>query len=208
MRTMISKNRGNLFIVSAPSGAGKTSLCQKLTAVLPNIRHSVSYTTRRPRNGEVTDRDYTFVSEDEFRRLADAGEFVEWAVVHGNLYGTSGRRLEELRGAGVDVILDIDTQGAKKIRNTRDDGVYIFILPPTMDALMERLEKRMSNSPDDIALRLRKASEEIRDYKTYDYVIVNSDFDRALNDLKSIVIAEDRRTKRIDPKWVEETFMI
>lgn len=156
----------------------------------------------------MNDRDYTFVSEEDFRRLADAGEFVEWAMVHGNLYGTSGRRLEELREAGVDVILDIDTQGAKKIRSSRDDGVYIFILPPTMNSLRERLEKRMSNSPEEIELRLKKASEEIRDYKIYDYVIVNSNFDEALIDLKSIVIAEDKRTKRIDPKWVEETFRI
>jgi guanylate kinase len=205
---MTGKNRGNLFIVSAPSGAGKTSLCQKLTAALPNIRHSVSFTTRRPRKDEVNDRDYTFVSEEEFKRLAEAGEFVEWAMVHGNLYGTSGKRLEELREAGIDVILDIDTQGAKKIRSSRADGIYIFILPPTMDTLRERLEKRMSNSPEEIALRLKRASDEIRDYKTYDYVIVNSDFAEALSDLKSIVIAEDRRTKRIDPKWVEETFRI
>ncbi|HWR59448.1 MAG TPA: guanylate kinase [Thermodesulfovibrionales bacterium] len=203
---MSKKHRGNLFIVSAPSGAGKTSLCQKLTAVLPNIRHSVSFTTREPRKGEVNDRDYTFLSEGEFMRMVDAGEFAEWARVHGNLYGTSKKRLEELRDEGINVILDIDTQGAKSIRKTYNDGVFIFILPPSTAALRERLEKRMSNPPEEIALRLKRASEEIEDYKLYDYVIVNSDFAEALMELKAIVIAEERRMQRIDPIWVQNTF--
>ncbi len=205
---MIRTRRGGLFVVSAPSGAGKTSLCQKLAAVLSNIRHSVSFTTRPPRKGEVNDRDYTFVSEEEFMRMAEAGEFVEWAKVHGNLYGTSRNRLEELRDQGINVILDIDTQGAKNIRNVYKDGVFIFILPPTMEALRERLEKRMSNSPEEIETRLRRASEEIKDYKMYDYVIVNSDFAEALTELKSVLIAEERRTCRMDPEWVQDTFRI
>lgn len=205
---MTGTRRGNLFIVSAPSGAGKTSLCQKLTSVLPSIRHSVSFTTRQPRKGEVNDRDYTFVSEVEFRHMAESGEFVEWAKVHGHLYGTSRRRLEELRNNGIDVILDIDTQGAQVIRKSGNDGVFIFILPPSMDALRERLEKRMSNSPEEIEIRLKRASGEIRDYTLYDYVIVNSDFAEALMELKSIVIAEKRRTGRIDPKWVEDIFKL
>ncbi len=196
------------MVVSAPSGAGKTSLCQKLTTVLSNIRHSVSFTTRQPRKDEVNDRDYTFVSEEEFMRLEKAGEFVEWAKVHGNLYGTSGRRLEELRDQGIDVILDIDTQGARKIRQAHNDGVFIFILPPSMEALRERLEKRMSNSPREIEQRLKRASEEIRDYKMYNYVIVNSDFAEALTELKAIATAERRRTQRTDPKWVKDTFRI
>ncbi len=194
--------------MSAPSGAGKTSLCQKLTTVLPNIRHSVSFTTRQPRKGEVNDRDYTFVSEEVFMRLKKAGEFAEWARVHGHLYGTSGRRLEELRNQGINVILDIDTQGARKIRKAYDDGVFIFILPPSMEALRERLENRMSNSPKDMEQRLERASVEIRDYKKYDYVIVNSDFEDALKELKAIVIAEQRRAKKIDPKWVRDTFRL
>jgi guanylate kinase len=205
---MVRKRRGNLFIVSAPSGAGKTSLCQKLTSVVPNIRHAVSYTTRPPRKGEVNDRDYTFVSEEEFRRMIRNGGFAEWAKVHGHLYGTSKKRLEELREAGTDVILDIDTHGAKEMRVHYDDGVYIFILPPSMDALRERLEKRMSNSPEEINLRMKRASEEIKDYKSYDYVIVNNDFSDALTELKAIVLAEDKRTNKIDPQWVKETFKI
>ncbi len=201
------KRRGNFFIVSAPSGAGKTSLCQKLTSIVPNIRHSVSYTTRAPRSGEVNDRDYTFLSEDEFRAMAKRNEFAEWAKVHGHLYGTSRKRLEELREKGIDVILDIDTQGARKIRKHYNDGVYIFILPPSMEALRERLEKRMSNSPEEIELRMRRASAEIKDYKSYDYVIVNNDFSDALTELKAIVLAENRKTNRIDPEWVKDFFL-
>jgi len=204
----VRKRRGNLFIVSAPSGAGKTSLCQKLTSVVLNIRHSVSYTTRPPRRGEINDSDYTFVSEDEFRKMVKKNEFAEWAKVHGHLYGTSRKRLEELRETGIDVILDIDTQGAKEMRKHYDDGVYIFILPPSMEALGERLEKRMSNSPEEIDLRMKRAREEIKDYKSYDYVIVNSDFSEALVELKAIVLAESKRTNRIDPHWVKETFRV
>lgn len=199
-------HRGNLFIVSAPSGAGKTTLCQKLTSVVPNIRHSVSYTTRAPRKGEKNDRDYTFVDKEEFQRLIEADEFLEWAEVHGNLYGSSIRRLEELRERGIDVILDIDTKGAKQVREKSSDGIFIFILPPSMDALRERLEKRMSNSPDEIELRLRRATDEIRDVKRYDYVIVNNDFAEALMELKAIVIAEGKKTRTLDTQWVTETF--
>jgi guanylate kinase len=202
----VRKRRGNLFIVSAPSGAGKTSLCQKLTSVIPNIRHSVSYTTRPPRRGEVNDRDYTFVSEDEFLKMVKKNEFAEWARVHGHLYGTSRKRLEKIRQSGNDVILDIDTQGAKEMRRHYDDGVYLFILPPSMEALRERLEKRMSNSREEIDLRMKRARAEIKDYKAYDYVIVNNDFSEALTELKAVVLAESKRTKRIEPGWVKETF--
>lgn len=205
---MIGKRKGNLFIVSAPSGAGKTSLCQKLTSVVPDIRHSVSYTTRASRKDEVNDRDYTFVEESVFMKMAERGEFAEWARVHGYLYGTSMNRLEEMRNDGIDVILDIDTQGAKQMRNHFNDGVYIFILPPSIEALRERLEKRMSNSPEEINLRMKRASEEIKDYKWYDYVIVNNDFSEALLELKAIVIAENKRTNKLDPLWVIETFKI
>ena len=205
---MEQKPRGNLFIVSAPSGAGKTSLCQKLTLEIPNIRHSVSFTTRKPRCGEVNDRDYTFVDEGEFLKMVEVGEFAEWARVHGNLYGTSKRRLETLRNEGIHVILDIDTQGADEIRNSYDDGIYIFILPPTWDSLKERLEKRMSDSADEVSLRMKRALEEIKNYEWYDYVIINSDFNEALAELKAIIVAEGHRTSRIDPQWVKENFKI
>jgi guanylate kinase len=204
----VRNRKGNLFIVSAPSGAGKTTLCQKLTSVVPNIRHSVSYTTRSPRRGEVDGRDYRFVSEDAFRKMAKKGDFAEWAEVHGNLYGTARKSLDELREAGTDVILDIDTQGAAKIRKHYDDGVFIFILPPSLEDLRGRLENRKSNSTDDIELRMKRARDEIKDYKSYDYVIINAHFDEALEELKAIVLAEGRRTKAINPRWVKETFRI
>jgi len=140
--------------------------------------------------------------------MVDTGEFAEWARVHGNLYGTSKKRLEALRNEGIDVILDIDTQGAEEIRDSYNDGIYIFILPPSWDALKERLEKRMSNSAEEIALRLERAAEEIKNYEWYDYVIINTNFDEALAHLKAIVIAEDHRTGRIDPQWVKENFKI
>lgn len=202
------KNKGNIFIVSAPSGAGKTTICQKLTELFPDIRHSVSYTTRLQRNGEVNDRDYTFVNESEFLKMAEAGEFVEWAKVHGNLYGTSKRRLKEMMDQGISVVLDIDTQGAKQIRGCYDDGVYIFILPPSMETLRERLEKRMSNSPDEIELRMKRAADEIREYKNYDYVIVNNDIEIALEELKAIVTAESKKTDKIDHQLIREKFKL
>ncbi|MFZ6016309.1 MAG: guanylate kinase [Nitrospirota bacterium] len=201
------KGRGSLFIVSAPSGAGKTTLCKKLNSVLPNLRHSISYTTRPPRPGEVSGRDYTFIDEDTFRLMIDRGEFAEWARVHGQLYGTSKKRLEELMDAGIDVILDIDTQGAMQIKERYKEGIYIFILPPTMKALRERLEKRMANSKDEIELRLRKAIDEIKDYHKYDYVIVNDSFKEALKELKAIIISYRVSTKRIDTSWIEDSFL-
>lgn len=201
------RNRGNLFVVSAPSGAGKTTLCQSLGSVLPGIKHSVSYTTRKPRPSEVNDRDYTFVQEAEFRRMIETGEFAEWAEVHGNLYGTSKKRIDELREGGTDVILDIDTQGARKIRDVYKDGIYVFILPPSMKALRERLQARMSDTVGEIEKRLRRARDEIADYRNYDYVIVNSVFEEALGELEAIVRAKRARTENIEQSWVEDRFL-
>jgi len=203
---MKRKNRGKLIIVSAPSGAGKTTLCQKLSSIMPNLKHSVSYTTRRIRPGEVNNRDYTFVGEKIFRSMIKRDEFVEWAEVHGNLYGTSRKRLEVMRDKGIDVILDVDTQGAKKIRKKYKDGIYIFILPPSMAALKERLKNRMCNSKEEIQRRLKRAVDEMRDYKKYDYVIINGIFDEALEGLKSIILSEKLRTSDIDSFWVEKNF--
>lgn len=194
-------------MVSAPSGAGKTTLCQRLTADLPGMMHSVSYTTRKPRPGEVNDRDYTFVREEEFRRMAEAGEFAEWAEVHGNLYGTSKERVEEMLQEGIDVILDVDTRGAAQLREAYPDGVFVFILPPSMKSLRERLTARMSDSAEEIERRLRRAREEIRDYRSYDYVIVNDEFERALRELESVVTTRRLESGLTDPGWVEKNFL-
>lgn len=198
------KRQGNLFIVSAPSGAGKTTLCHRLAAEVPGIRLSVSYTTRKPRKGEVNDRDYTFTDEKNFRRMIEEGDFTEWARVHGNFYGTSGKRLQDMMQEGVDVILDIDTQGAKQMRKNHKRGVYIFILPPSMDILLKRLKTRMSDSADDIDMRIKTASKEIKEYKNYDYVIVNDKIDTALAELKSVIISDRIRTDRLDQEWVRK----
>jgi len=187
------KRKGVLYIISAPSGAGKSTLCRELLDIFPELRHSVSFTTRIPRVGEVEGRDYHFVSREKFRSMIAAGEFAEWAEVHGNLYGTSLQTLQKCREDGIDLILDIDCQGAAQLKEKRVAGVNIFILPPSYKELRLRLEGRGSDSPEVIEKRLVNAEEEIRQAGWYDYIIVNDVFSRAVEDLKSIVIAERHR---------------
>jgi guanylate kinase len=196
-------NKGSIFIVSAPSGAGKTTMCKQIIRIVDNVKPSVSFTTRPPRAGEVPDKDYCFVSEAEFRAMADRGDFVEWARVHGNFYGTSRLKLEELINARYDVLLDIDTQGARQIRESFNNGVYIFILPPSMTELKRRLEGRMSNSVEDMNRRMERAVDEIKEYYMYDYVIVNDILENSLKKLEAIIIAERLRSSKIDPQWIE-----
>ena len=200
------KSKGSLFIVSAPSGAGKTTLCRKLVSSLPNLKFSVSYTTRQPRKGEVNDRDYTFINRQDFRLMADKAEFIEWAEVHGALYGTSRKRLEKLLDAGNDVILDIDTQGAMQIKDTYKAGIYIFILPPSLETLKERLKNRMTDSKEEIGKRLGRAVEEIKTFDKYDYVIINDVLKDALRKFEAIIIAQRVSIKKINPLWIEESF--
>ena len=199
----MKRTEGFLFVVSAPSGAGKTTLCRAITDSLGNITHSISYTTRKPRPGEIDGRDYFFVTEERFKNMIEAGDFAEWAEVHSHLYGTSRRVLEDVMGRGMDVILDIDTQGAMQIKEKFATAVFIFIMPPSLDILEERLRNRKSDNEEEIKKRMRRAREEIRDYAKYDYIIVNRDFDRALNELRSIFIAERSRIKQIDRSWMK-----
>jgi guanylate kinase len=198
---------GLLYIVSAPSGAGKTTLCKEVIDILPNLRHSVSYTTRPARPGEVHGIDYFFVSMEEFKRMAEAGEFAEWAQVHGNMYGTALKTLEEYRRNGIDVILDIDCQGARKLKERYRGGVYIFILPPDFQELRRRLNYRNSDTAETIERRLEVAAEEIKESRWYDYIIVNEIFTRAVEELKSVLIAERCRTERV-LKTVSRRFKI
>lgn len=200
--------RGNIFIISAPSGAGKTTLCKEIVKVLPNLRFSVSYTTRQPRDGEVNGEDYNFIDEKRFKEMIGNNEFAEWAEVHGNYYGTSKKVLGDIIDSGFDVILDIDIQGASQIKKNIEGGVYIFVLPPSMEELRRRLDIRGQNRPEEIQRRLRRAIDEIKEYKNYDYVIVNDIFEEALNALKSIIIAEGKRVKRMDDSWIKRTFNI
>ena len=201
------KSRGSLFIVSAPSGAGKTTLCKKIVSSLPDLKFSVSYTTRQPRRGEVNNRDYTFISREEFRSMIGGGEFIEWAEVHGEFYGTSMKRLEELIDSGNDVILDIDTKGAMQIKEKFKEGTYIFVLPPSMDVLKKRLAKRMTDSKEEVGKRLKTAVSEIRTYGKYDYVIINDVLEKALKEFEAIIISHRVSAMKIKPLWIEERFL-
>lgn len=188
---------GVLYVVSAPSGAGKTSLCKEIIDIFPNLRHSVSYTTRTPRPGEEHGRDYFFVGQEEFSSMVAAGEFAEWAEVHGNFYGTSLATLKESRARGIDLILDIDCQGARQLKGRFEGGVYIFILPPNIAELRRRLENRSSDTQEVIERRINNAAGEIRESRWYDYIIVNDDFQLALEQLRSVLLAEQCRTSRL-----------
>ena len=181
---------GNLFIVCAPSGAGKTSLVGELLQADPQIRLSVSYTTRKPRSGEVDGREYHFVTEQEFAQMTARGAFLENALVHGNHYATSAHWISEQRAAGRDIMLEIDWQGAAQVRQQIPEAIGIFILPPSFETLLSRLNKRAQDSPDVIARRLAVARDEISHVGEFKYVIINDNFTEAAQDLISIVRAE------------------
>lgn len=181
---------GILFVVSAPSGAGKTSLVRALLAAEPGVRLSVSYTTRPPRPGEVNGRDYHFVSPETFERMLEAGEFLESATVHGNRYGTSQKWIENELARDQDVLLEIDWQGAQQVRRLVRGVVSVFILPPSFEALQTRLIGRGQDSGEVIAQRLAAAREEMSHGVEFEYAIINDDFDRAARDLMSIIRAE------------------
>ena len=181
---------GILFVVSAPSGAGKTSLVRALLAAEPEVRLSISYTTRPPRPGEADGRDYHFVSPEVFERMLEGGEFLESATVHGNRYGTSQKWIERELSQGHDVLLEIDWQGAQQVRKLMRGTVSIFILPPSFETLQERLVGRGQDSAHVIAQRLDAACEEMSHGVEFEYAIINDDFDRAARDLTSIIRAE------------------
>ncbi len=183
--------QGHLFIVSAPSGAGKTTLCNAVLKALPGLEYSVSYTTRSPRKGEQEGVDYHFIIQDIFCERIESNDWAEWAEVHGNFYGTSAKKLEKTLNSGKDVLLDIDTQGAKKLRSRYPDATSIFIMPPSFEALKERLAKRGTDSAESIARRLEDAKKEMREAASYDVVITNGDLSVAIAELKQ-VIAEIR----------------
>jgi len=181
---------GNLFVVAAPSGAGKSSLVKALMEVDAGVRQSISHTTRAPRGQEVQGREYHFASDAQFDAMIAAGDFLEWASVHGNRYGTSRQAIEQRMAAGGDVVLEIDWQGALQIRQRFANAVLIFILPPSWDELRARLTRRGEDNGQAIELRLRNARHELAQASQFDYVIINEVFERALFDLKAIVHAQ------------------
>jgi guanylate kinase len=181
------KTTGNLFVVAAPSGAGKTSLTRALLTQDASIRLSVSYTTRLPRPGEAEGIDYHFVTRERFETLERAGEFLEHAHVHGNWYATSGPWLKAQVDAGQDVLLEIDWQGAAQVRRLLPESVHVFILPPSLESLRERLTLRGQDDPATIERRLIAAREEMKHCGEFDYVIINQEFASAVDDLRAIV---------------------
>lgn len=191
-----SEARGMLVVVSSPSGGGKGTLIRQVLKTVPNLGYSVSFTTRPPRQGEVNGRDYHFVSAEVFRQMAEDGEFIEWANVHGNLYGTGREQVLRELAERRDIILEIDVQGAENVRQLSSDAVSIFILPPSFEILRQRLVGRGSERPADLDLRLRNASDEVERYHEFDYVIINDDLRRAAAQLAAVVNAERARRVR------------
>jgi guanylate kinase len=183
------------LIVSSPSGAGKTTLTTRLLERVPGLRFSVSHTTRKPRPNEQAGREYHFVEPQEFRTLIENGAFLEWAEVHGNLYGTSRSEIDRSRGAR-GIIFDIDHQGARQIKSSSPDAVAVFILPPSMTVLESRLRGRRSEDETTLVRRFRAALEEIAHYGLFDYVLVNDDLDEATTQLIAIFRAEECRRGR------------
>jgi len=181
---------GNLFVVAAPSGAGKSSLVKALLELDSLVKPSISHTTRAPRGQEKDGREYFFVSKNEFDSMIKANGFVEWAEVHGHRYGTSRQAIARLMDQGSDVVLEIDFQGALSIKRVFANAVSIFILPPSWEELRARLERRGEDASETIDLRLRNAAIEVAQVHHFDFVIINDSFDRALFDLKAIVHAQ------------------
>jgi guanylate kinase len=191
--------RGTLFVVSSPSGGGKGTLIRRVLAVVGNLSYSVSYTTRAPRPGEVDGREYFFVSRETFKEMVAAGEFLESACVHGNLYGTAKNQILRETAAGADIVLEVDVQGAASVRQLLMDSVSIFILPPSYEVLRQRLIARGTDSPAELEVRLRNAPAELKQYSAFDYVIINDEVERAAGQLASIIYAERARCMRQEP---------
>ncbi|MDI7260809.1 MAG: guanylate kinase [Thermodesulfobacteriota bacterium] len=196
---MKDKNQGNkegrglIFIVSAPSGTGKTTLVRKVMEELPGLRFSISYTTRPPRANERDGKDYYFVTQTVFKEMVEKDRFLEWAEVLGNYYGTARVNMEALASERADLILDIDTQGAKRVKEKIDQAILIYLLPPSMEALQERLMRRGLDSPERIQFRLAQAKRDMEEANWYHHIIINERFEEAVQELKAIIIAERHR---------------
>jgi len=191
-----SSTRGTLFVVSSPSGGGKGTLIRRVLECVDNLSYSVSYTTRGPRPGEVDGREYFFIDRATFDEMSAGGEFLEWACVHGNFYGTSRRQIAEKTAAGIDIILEVDVQGAASVRQLLMDSVSVFILPPSFAVLRQRLCARGTDPPEELEVRLRNAPDELRQYSLFDYVIINDEIERAVGQLASIIHAERAKCVR------------
>jgi guanylate kinase len=188
--------KGILLVISSPSGGGKGTLIRRLRETVPGVGYSVSWTTRAPRPGEVNGVNYRFVTEEEFARKRQANGFLEWAVVHGHLYGTVRAAVRQEMAQGRDIILEIDVQGARSVRKAMRSVVSVFILPPSFEVLRERLTLRMTERPEELELRLANARSEVAEYRHFDYLILNDEVERAAAQLASVVWAERARRRR------------
>ena len=198
----LNKSKGMYIVVSAPSGTGKTSILREVLKTCPNMLFSVSYTTRPPRQGEEDGKDYYFVSEEAFRDSISRGEFAEWEENYGCLYGTSAKTMAAFLEKGFDLILDIDSRGAKTLKKNYPGGVLVFILPPSIGELKKRLKGRGFESEQTVNKRMDKALDEIREIIWYDYVIINDKIDTAIDVLRSIYVAERSRRERLTNKII------
>ena len=185
------------IIFSSPSGAGKTTIAKKLLGIRSDLGYSVSCTTRSPRPGEVEGRDYFFLTLDEFTRRRAAGEFAEWAEVHGNMYGTLRSEVSRVLGSGRHVVMDIDVQGARQLQGAFPQSVTVFVLPPSGEVLLERLKKRKTESPQELVARLNSALQELRSVEEYEYVVVNDNLDETVARIGAILDAEVVSRERV-----------
>jgi guanylate kinase len=189
--------RGLFIVVSAPSGTGKSSICQRFMQACPEIKFSVSYTSRPPRPNEVNGKDYYFISREEFQARIAQGEFVEWVENYGNLYGSSRKTMEAFLHDGHDLLLDIEPRGARKIKQNFKGGIYVFVLPPSHAELLNRLEGRGCETDEVIQNRFEQAEGELKEVSWYDYVIFNKDLDTAVNQLISVYVAQKCKRSRL-----------
>ncbi len=192
------KNRGSLIVLSGPSGAGKGTIHNELLKRDSNLTYSVSMTTRSPRDGEVDGVDYYFVSEEEFKKEIEKGSFLEYALVHGNYYGTLKKNVDDSLDKGLDVILEIDIQGALNVKEKASDAIFIFIMPPTMRELRDRLVKRGTETKEKIIERFKNAYKEVNEISKYNYVVINDEVESAVKKVQAIMLAERCRVDRIE----------
>ena len=194
------KEKGQIFVITAPSGAGKTTIIKNiLEKDVGEIGYSISHTTRKPRKGESHGLHYYFVGRENFEKMIDAHEFIEWAVVYDYLYGTSISSVNRELSSGKDLLMDVDIQGSQEIKRQFPDSLSIFILPPSIDILKERLQKRSPNEKMNIDLRLKKASEEIKRCRDYDFIIINDDLKKAIKEIEAIIVAQRANKNRRFP---------
>ncbi len=200
--------QGLLVVVSGPSGVGKSTLCKTMISNVPKTSLSISCTTRQPRPAEQDGVDYYFLEEDRFREMIQRDEFVEWAEVYGKLYGTPKQQLTQAMDQGIDVLLDIEAQGARQIMDRYAGAVYVFVAPPSLNTLRTRLYRRAGDSAEEIQRRLQKAQDEIANYRSYHYLIRNEDLLEASKELEAIILAERIKTQRLDSRWLIENRLV